>query len=326
MQQNPLLENKTLKRATDEFHDLLLSEKGLEARKYLASRAILEPEIHRFKIGYCNRGYFSNRVIFPIFDIEGEVVNITSRLILKEKTQRSHLHLPHVKQNWFYNEPILKNKIKKLILVESPIDCITLSRFEFNSVACIGANNANKGKIEKLAKVDAIYICFDNDLNESGSKASYRIAELIYRVFEKPARLIHIPFLIGPDVNSMCTKGIDGFKLKFNTLMQMAIPIVPKEIKKNRSLQRDYKIPKFDVIKLAEQYVELQPAGPGRYKAICPMHEETEPSFFVDQNTNRWICFGHGERGDAIDLLRAIERRRGNILTFQQAVRILEKI
>ena len=321
----PLLNNKTLFQASEEFHALLCSEEGLRAKKYLASRGIHEGEIKRFKIGYCNNGYFSDRVIFPVFDINGKVKNLTSRLVLKDKTAKSHLHLTGVKQDWFFNEPILKDNIKKLTLVESPIDCITLTRHGFNALACMGANNVNKGKIAKLDKVETIYICFDNDLNESGIKAANRIGQLIYNVLDKSAKLVSIPFLIGPDVNSMCMKNELAFCAEFNNLMRVAITVTPAQAKKKLHRLKN-NVKKFDILKLAEQYVDLQPAGVGKYKAICPIHEEEVPSFYIDVETNRWICFGHGEQGDAIDLLRSIEKRRGNNLTFGQAIKILGKI
>jgi hypothetical protein len=50
--------------------------------------------------------------------------------------------------------------------------------------------------------------------------------------------------------------------------------------------------------------VELHPAGPGRLRGRCPLHQEKTPSFFVFQDRGRWRCFGCGEGGDAIDFIR----------------------
>lgn len=48
---------------------------------------------------------------------------------------------------------------------------------------------------------------------------------------------------------------------------------------------------------------------------LCPFHREKTPSFRVYSGGQRWYCFGCGERGDAIDLVRKLFR-----LSFQQAV------
>ena len=54
--------------------------------------------------------------------------------------------------------------------------------------------------------------------------------------------------------------------------------------------------------------VELRPAGSGRLRGLCPLHQEKTPSFFVFQDRGRWRCFGCGEHGDEIDFVR---RTRG---------------
>jgi len=326
MQQSPKAQTKPLSQQTQRYHEFLLSPDGERGRKYLKSRGICDIDIKLFKIGYANEGYFADRVTFPVYGKDGEIHNITSRLVSKDKTAKSHLHLPHIKQDWFFNERVLALPMKELVIVESPIDCITLARIGLNSVAAMGANNVNKGKIAKIPSVDRIYVCFDNDINEAGDKAAYRVGQLVYITLKQKAKKITIPFLKGPDVNAMSVKSPENFAKEFYSLMGAASTVTPKEIKKRKKGNGDLGDIKFDIIKLAEQYVELRPAGRGAYKAICPIHEETEPSFYVNENTNRWICFGHGEGGDAIDLLRAIEKSRGKDISFREAVNILRKI
>lgn len=61
--------------------------------------------------------------------------------------------------------------------------------------------------------------------------------------------------------------------------------------------------------------IELRQAGPGRWKGLCPFHDEKTPSFFVIEGSNRFRCFGCGESGDAIDFIRKIDG-----CTFRDAV------
>jgi hypothetical protein len=62
-----------------------------------------------------------------------------------------------------------------------------------------------------------------------------------------------------------------------------------------------------DIVDLAEQYIDLRDAGPGKLKGLCPLHTERTPSFVVFRNDQRWHCFGAcGAGGDAIELTRRL--------------------
>jgi hypothetical protein len=39
----------------------------------------------------------------------------------------------------------------------------------------------------------------------------------------------------------------------------------------------------------------------GYAAALCPFHEDREPSFSVDLTSGRWRCFGCGAHGDLVD-------------------------
>jgi hypothetical protein len=61
------------------------------------------------------------------------------------------------------------------------------------------------------------------------------------------------------------------------------------------------------VTRVAEQHTTLRPAGPGRMKGLCPIHDERTPSFTVYADRERWHCFGAcGRGGDVIDLAREL--------------------
>jgi DNA primase len=63
--------------------------------------------------------------------------------------------------------------------------------------------------------------------------------------------------------------------------------------------------------------VELR--GRGRVRqGLCPFHEETEPSFTVYADTQRWYCFGCGLGGDVLDF---IQRTEG--VGLPEAIRLL---
>ena len=52
----------------------------------------------------------------------------------------------------------------------------------------------------------------------------------------------------------------------------------------------------------------VQLRGRGRVRqGVCPFHEETEGSFTVYADSERWFCFGCGEGGDVLDFVRRVE-------------------
>ncbi len=66
---------------------------------------------------------------------------------------------------------------------------------------------------------------------------------------------------------------------------------------------------------LVGRYVELRPAGRGRYKGLCPFHKEKTPSFYVDEEKGLFYCFGCKAGGDVFTFLEKIEG-----LTFAEAL------
>lgn len=69
------------------------------------------------------------------------------------------------------------------------------------------------------------------------------------------------------------------------------------------------------LVDVAAEYMQLKKAGAGRFKAICPFHQEKTASFSVDAAKNLWHCFGCQKGGDVISLVQELES-----LTFVEAV------
>ena len=56
-----------------------------------------------------------------------------------------------------------------------------------------------------------------------------------------------------------------------------------------------------DIVELIGSSLELKPSGAGRFKALCPFHNEKTPSFSVSRDRQRFYCFGCQKGGDAIN-------------------------
>lgn len=66
---------------------------------------------------------------------------------------------------------------------------------------------------------------------------------------------------------------------------------------------------------LVGRYVALKPAGKGRWKGLCPFHQEKTPSFHVDENKGFFHCFGCKAGGDLFKFMELIEG-----IDFRQAL------
>jgi DNA primase len=62
-----------------------------------------------------------------------------------------------------------------------------------------------------------------------------------------------------------------------------------------------------DMVDLVSTRTELRRAGPGRFKGLCPFHEERTPSFSVNADDGFYHCFGCGVGGDAFRFVMETE-------------------
>ncbi len=61
-----------------------------------------------------------------------------------------------------------------------------------------------------------------------------------------------------------------------------------------------------DIVQIIGERVELKRSGVN-YKGLCPFHSEKSPSFFVNEQLQRYRCFGCGESGDVFNFLEKYE-------------------
>jgi len=63
---------------------------------------------------------------------------------------------------------------------------------------------------------------------------------------------------------------------------------------------------KTDIVDLIGSYIKLKKAGVN-YKAVCPFHNEKDPSFMVNPNRQIYKCFGCDRGGDVYNFIQEIE-------------------
>ncbi|MBN2435564.1 MAG: toprim domain-containing protein [Spirochaetes bacterium] len=216
-------QQKLLNRVVELYHTTFIkNEQGL---KYLIEkRKINDTSIFKyFKIGFANGSlleiipdkgkiidslkdlgilndreheHFFGSVIFPIYDLFGNIINIYGRKIKDQ--ENNHLYLPGPRRgifNWqaakLYNE---------IILTESIIDSLSLFNAGFkNTIPCYGINGVISDHLTVLQKykVKSVYLCFDGD--DAGKKATKAIAPMLA---DLNIKVYPIMLPCGQDINS----------------------------------------------------------------------------------------------------------------------------
>ena len=136
------------------------------ALSYLYKRGITDDDILKYNIGYCDDGLYSNRIIIPSYDSDGQLNFFVGRDFYNSKMK--YRNSPTSKDiigfdlfiNW--DEPI--------ILCEGVFDAMAFKR---NAIPLFGKNimsTLQKKIIESRVKV--IYLALDNDAIEDTIKIS----------------------------------------------------------------------------------------------------------------------------------------------------------
>ncbi len=219
---------------------------GKKALSYLSSRGITEEEITKFEIGLSlndnnvsklllSKGYdkneiidvglcgdadgftydtFRNRIMFPLHDLDGNVVGFSGRIYNGEKESKyvnSKESVIFKKGKLLYNYHRAINyarEEKQIIVVEGFMDVIRLYTIGIkNVVATMGTaiTKEHASLIRRLSK--NVVLCFDGD--KAGEKATISALEALEKIGLKP-KIIRLEDDLDPD-EYVLKKGKEGF-------------------------------------------------------------------------------------------------------------------
>ncbi len=161
-----------------------------EVVSYLKSKGYTEEEIVDAGIADKRDGklndFYGKRLIFPIFNLYGNVVGFSGRVLGKTdfaKYKNTSQTLVFDKSKCIYGIHQLKknkqqNAINDIVLVEGQMDVISLYKAGIkNAVACMGTalTSYHAKDLKKFA--DKVILCFDGD--SAGKKATLRSIEIL---------------------------------------------------------------------------------------------------------------------------------------------------
>ncbi len=227
------------------YFDALYSQSGRAGLDYFRSRGLSDRTIRRFGLGFADddwtslckymrsKGFkdselvaanlavqrkngngiydrFTNRVMFPIIDLRGNVIAFGGRIMTDEKPKYLNTSdTPVFKKsaNLFSLNNAKNSGTRTLILCEGYMDVISVNQAGFaNAVATLGTALTSEQAVLMKRYADEVIICYDAD--EAGQKATARAIPIL-RNAGLLIRVLNIPNGKDPD-EFIRSHGADG--------------------------------------------------------------------------------------------------------------------
>lgn len=197
------------------YYKNLVGSNGEKAKKYLINRGINSDTVKKFGLGYSSdewdslykylksKGFsddlmlkvglikkskasnyidiFRDRLIFPIFDVQGKIIGFGGRTIAN--AQPKYLNSPETtlfnKSKNLYGLNIAKNsENKQVIIVEGYMDAISLHQFGLSNVVASLGTALTENQAKLISKYfDEVVIAYDSDT--AGQTATLRGIEVL---------------------------------------------------------------------------------------------------------------------------------------------------
>ena len=235
-----------MKEAGRFFHAQLFSPAGEECLRYVQQRGLSKSIVTRFGIGFApnswnslvdamrKKGYtdqelkdadlvgeknghiydrFRNRLMFPIFDVRGNVIGFGGRVLDDSKPKYLNSNetlIFNKRKNLFGLNFAKKTKMPYMILVEGNVDVVALHQFGFdNAVASLGTSLTEE-QVNLLSRyTDQVVLTYDGD--EAGQRAAQRAIPMLEKAGIQ-VRVLQVKDAKDPD-EFLHKFGADRFKL-----------------------------------------------------------------------------------------------------------------
>jgi len=188
---------KPLLKSTKTF-DIELLSKLENNHDYWIKRDVQKEIIAEFKGGIAKMGKMKNRYVFPIFNLNNNIIGFSGRDISNlSKIKWKHLgEKTEFIYPLFLNSKIIENQ-KEVILVESIGDLLSLWQAGIKNVIVTFGVSLSLPILNYLLKIDVkkIYISLNNDSNKNnaGNIASEKIYSKLRRYFDERQLKISLP-------------------------------------------------------------------------------------------------------------------------------------
>ena len=207
----------------DEYKPLWISKVSPDYRNaihYLKNRGVTIFDILKYRIGYCESGQYSGKIIIPSYNEDGQLNYFVSRAFYKNDTQK-HKN-PNISKD-IIGFDMLVNWAEPIVLCEGAFDAIAVKRNAIPLFGKIIQPALQKKIIEQ--RVKDIYICLDSD----AIKNALTIAEK----FMAEGLNVHLIEIQDQDASELGFLTINKIieqtpELTFNRLMELRMSLLWK--------------------------------------------------------------------------------------------------
>ena len=206
----------------EKFVSLTGKEKLLsytKALNYLKKRGLTEQDILYWKVGFCFDGEYKDRIVFPSFNISGDLNYYVGRLITGEKFNK--FKMPPASKDIIFNELYLDFD-SDIILVEGIFDAIKAGQ---NSVPMLGSTLREESKLfQKIVGYDTtVYMALDPDAKKKES-------EIIRKLINYGIEVYKVDILPYKDAGEMTKEEFQKRKscaklMTYDTLLQQELEV-----------------------------------------------------------------------------------------------------
>lgn len=154
--------------------------KSIKARELWRKRNLNIHSINKYNLGFDD---YTNRLVIPIFNIDGDCVGLTRRSI-DNKQKPKYLHTQGLpKSTLLYGWERINFRKEYITLVEGNIDAIKVNELKrMNAVALMGVNISNIQVDLMTSHFNRVMLMLDND--EAGEKATREIVRRLEHKME----------------------------------------------------------------------------------------------------------------------------------------------
>ena len=234
------LEKRKIDKQTIKKFKIGLSASKVSLTDYLLNKKIPLKELIALGISNDNgMDLFINRIMFPLFDLQGNVVAFSGRIYnIKDTSKYINTKETRIfkKGNLLYNYHQAKDILKKsesIIVMEGFMDVIRASTIGINNCVATMGTAFTKQHANLLRKMtDNIILCFDGD--QAGEEATTSAIEVLKEINISP-KVIRLEENLDPD-EYILKHGQSAFKSKLEN-PESAIEFLMNLHKSNKNLK-----------------------------------------------------------------------------------------
>jgi hypothetical protein len=261
-------------------------------RIYLNERGLNDTILEHSKITWDGE-----RIVIPIFNADGQWIFNKYRRDPAVSTGPKYTYDKGTQATLYGSEKLAG--ATQVIVCEGEFDSLILEAYGFTGVCSTGGAGTFRQDWFNLMSGKELFMCFDND--DAGRKGMIRLTQM-----HPSIKCVPLPPEVGAhgDITDFFVK-LGKTKKDFEILMKVSQPLeLPPEPKPTprRYTGSDDKLERAKNVPL-DALLKFNRAG----FAICPFHNDSNPSLHWIKSSNRFYCFADGEKGDSIDLAMKLQ-------------------